>query len=293
MLNNKFLSILFLLLTSASFAMIESDSGVPNPKFETIQSTLSKLQQTFPKQAKVIEYGRTLKGRTLTLMRISGGTKRNAKAIEVSGAIHGNEFLGIEVNLIQYFLSNQKSLPGFTLFLASGGVAYFVPVVNPDGYSDRERENDAGKDLNRDFDVPPMSLKKFTQPETRSLASYLDQDLKENNLKLAFSLDYHCCQGSMIMPWGYKDAHPSQEDLVKFNEIGDIQKKNLGFMVGNPADTVGYNAVGNSADYFYSTYGTFAFAIEGQRGGEESRLMNHVAMLDSIFRKLAEDNFKH
>ena len=271
----------------------ESDSGVKYSPYATVVQNISKAAAQFPQQAKFVEYGKTVKGRPLTLIRIGNPSPTNKPrhAIEISGAIHGNEYLGIEEKMALYFLNHSSQMPGLTLFLASGGMIYFVPVINPDGYESRNRENAKGTDLNRDFDIPD-GTKRFVQPEMKALTQYLDQEMSENQLKLSFSLDYHCCMGALIMPWGYKNFYPKQSQLSQFNQIAELEKSILGYPYGNPMDTVGYNAPGGSIDYFFAKYGTLAFAIEGEFRGEQGVLNKHLKFLDSIFEMMAKENFR-
>ena len=271
---------------------ILGDSGVnPWPQYSSIQKRLIDAAQKYPSLAQYVSYGKTVQGRDLSLLRIespsAASNRAGRPAVEISGTIHGNEYLGIEDDMAVALLEHQKEMPGLQLFLAAGGVIYFIPIVNPDGFTNRGRANSNGTDLNRDFDVLPIQKKAFLEPETASLSNYLEGDLANKGLKLKFSLDYHCCVPALITPWDYTNAYPTQPDLAAFGEISEIQKRTLGFNVGNAADTVGYLAVGTSVDYFYAKYGTLAFTIEGDYGGEASRLQKHLQFLDDVFKRFA------
>jgi predicted deacylase len=269
-----------------------SDSGVPYVAYETMEQQLSALAARHPNRAQLVHYGKSLEGRNLNALRIQdasvvpvGSAERSA--VQISGAIHGNEYLGIEQALAESFLDSTGSFPGLSLFLASGGVIYVIPVINPDGYARRSRGNAKGVDLNRDFDLLPESVAKFTQPETLALKSYLEADLGANHLKLRLTMDYHCCMPALITPWTYKDAQPEQRDLAAFNEIGATQTQLLGYQVGNASDTVGYLAPGSSVDYFYAKYGAYAFTIEGRHRGESKVVERHLKLFDQVFERLA------
>lgn len=268
-----------------------SDSGVDFPKYDDLVAQMQELARRHPDLAEWVSYGKTVGGRSLSMLRIESKaadlTHLGRPAIEISGAIHGNEYLGIEEPLLEAFLDKPETVPSLKLYLAVGGVIYYIPVINPDGFEDRQRANGHDKDLNRDWDVPPTQLHLFTEPESTALAKYLDSDLSAHGLKYVFSLDYHCCLGAMITPWTYINSYPSQNDMVKYNEFAQIQKVALGFDVGNAMDTVGYNAVGGTIDYFFSKYGTTAFAIEGRQGGEYDSLDKHLKFFDGVFNKVA------
>ncbi len=267
-----------------------SDSGVQYAPYAQLVQQLRDLAAKYPTRATVTTYGKSLKGADLTVLRIedqSAPKGAGHPAVEISGAIHGNEYLGIETDLAKYFLDHTDELPGVKTYLATGGVIYFIPVINPDGYSDRQRENDNGTDLNRDFDLPATNEKHFTQPETSQLASFLDQDLSAHQLNFRFAMDYHCCVGGFITPWSYKDAQPEQADLADFNRIEQYEKETVGYPSGNAQQVVGYLADADSIDYFYSKYHTRAFAIEGNYGGESKILGKHVQFFDKVLQEMA------
>lgn len=111
------------------------------------------------------------------------------------------------MNLAEHFLKHGKELKGLTAFLAAGGVVYLVPVANPDGFDAEARFNAASEivrqnnlltqrldhvspddlgNLNRDFAILPRDERRFTNPESARLASYIDNDLR-NGLRLVFS----------------------------------------------------------------------------------------------------------
>jgi predicted deacylase len=270
---------------ASAHAAEPSDSEVDYAPYSQIESSVAQFAARHPGLVEHVQYGKSAGGARLNLVRISD-PKAHAQpgkrfAIEISGAIHGNEYLGMELDLIQRMVEDRSKLPAIDELLARGGAIYGVPVVNPDGYIARERENSEGVDLNRDFDQLPTHDRAFTQPETRELASYIDADLGKNALELVFSLDYHCCGPSLIIPWSYEDRLPEGPDYQVFSAIGGIEKGLLGFKWGNPIATVGYLANNSSLDYFYAKYGTFAFAIEGRRGGEAQAIDLHEKLIEA------------
>ena len=155
-----------------------SDSGIEFPAYADIENHLAELAKKYPSFAQVVHYGKSVGGRSLTLLRIADASlpqgTSTRPAIEISGAIHGNEYLGIEEQLAAYFLEHRSELPGLQSYLAKGGVIYFIPVVNPDGLENRARLNENVIDLNRDFDMLTKGEHRFTQPESTLLARYLE-----------------------------------------------------------------------------------------------------------------------
>jgi succinylglutamate desuccinylase len=267
------------------------DSGVDYPTYAQVEQGMAALAKKYPTQAKTVQYGKSIKGLNLNLIRIEKTDRNasfaNAPAVEISGAIHGNEFLGIEDKLAAYFLDHQSEMPGFSAFLDKGGVLYVVPIVNPDGFVARQRGNNYGADLNRDFDVLPTQDLKLKEVESRSLAQYIDKDIAANHLQLKLTFDYHCCVPALVTPWTYAAKDVSSADQPKFNRIYDIQKANLGYQVGNAIQTVGYLAVGTTVDYFYAKYGAIGLTLEGKYGGEMKAFDKHIKMWDAYFNEVA------
>jgi succinylglutamate desuccinylase len=265
-----------------------SDSGIAYPAYSFLEAHLADLAARHADSAQLIQYGKTPQGRNLNLLRIAlkQTASANHMAIQISGAIHGNEFLGIEDQLGDAFLEHQNQLPGVASFLQQGGIIYLIPVVNPDGFDSRRRLNSRSIDLNRDFNNLAANQNHFTQPESTLLAQYIDQDLNAHQAKLKVSLDYHCCMPAMITPWSYIDSPPKPNDVAAFAFINAIQQHVLNYSYGNAMQTVGYLAEGSTIDYFYAKYGTLALAIEGQDGGEKPRLGAHLRFWDKIMESL-------
>jgi succinylglutamate desuccinylase len=267
-----------------------ADSGVEYPAYSEIEASLATLAAKHPQSAALVHYGKSLEGRNLNVLKIglpaTSSMKNPRPAVEISGAIHGNEYLGIEEPLAEFFLERQDQMPGLTQFLAAGGIIYLIPVINPDGFSARQRANRNMTDLNRDFDILPLKEKRFTQPETSALAQYLDSEITAQHVQLKLSMDYHCCVPAFILPWTYQDLQPSAIDQPAFTLLTNLQKNLLGYTSGNAAQTVGYLAAGSSIDYFYAKYGTLALTIEGREGGELGVFNQHVKFWDAVFKSI-------
>ena len=161
---------------------------------------------------------------------------------------------------------------------------------SPDGYEDHVRLNRHGVDLNRDF--PNLLADKndgFTQPETQAIGQFLESEkAKQNHLEL--SVDYHCCQGSILYPWARQpaDQHPPQ-DFATLQEIArKVMKANLGeqYLEGTPGNVMGYEPANTSMDYLNVKYGTLTFAIEGIQSSENLQIEKHVKMWDAILARV-------
>lgn len=299
--RSLFLSCLLLVLLPHATALaggfdLKSESQVQRPPYSEILKSYDRLQTRFPSRVTLIEYGRTPQDRPLILIRIQADAykysffKRKVnRAILVTGATHGNEYLHIVDRLGEALLSLSPGSSVFEDYLSLGGALYLVPIFNPDGFDNGVRENSAGKDLNRDFDIIPENDQRFSQPETRLFAHTLEQELKQQGLQLGLSLDYHCCmRGTLLYPWGYKNETLPDFDLKQHLLIGSFFKKAFGPSARvHRSSEILYLAPGASDDYHYAKHGAIAFTYEGSRKIEKDKLTQHIDFLSSAILHLS------
>lgn len=272
-----------------SFFRIDSDSGIKGPPYREILNSLKKLEENNRNLVSVIEYGKSLAGRSLVLVKLKNiSSSENSRAVYIGGSIHGDEYLNIEDRLPTWFVEEAKKQGSVSKFLNSGGIIYLVPILNPDGYENRARTNDAGVDLNRDFTVLMAQTEGLKQPETSSLAKFLENDLKVEAKKLELAMDYHCCIGALLYPWSFKGPIISPEDNEKHRIIGEIMQTSLGKDVkyGTTPMILGYSARGTSKDFYYERFGARGFTFEGRRNIEDRYFEDHTKMWEKIISEL-------
>ncbi len=268
-----------------------SDSGIFGPKYSTILEEISNLASTYPDVATQITYGSTVEKRPLTMLKIARKntkTPANAKAVMIGGSMHGDEYLNIEDRLPRWFLEVGLTKPSIQTYLNQGGAIYLVPILNPDGYAARQRENARNQDLNRDF---PIQIKKkagFKQPETRQLVSMIENELTKENRKLIVAMDYHCCTGAILYPWSFKPTNIPDVNQARFDVIGRIFKGifGKGYKFGKTPTVLGYSAVGTSKDFYYETFNALGFTFEGKRDVEDKNFNKHTLMWEQIFEAI-------
>lgn len=310
---------LIVLFTLPLFA---SDSLIYGPPYAEIIKELIALEREFPDSALTINYGTSAGNQPLYLIKIQRRAKFriNAPAVVITGATHGYEYLNIEDRLPRWILENQNSTAEIDHFLNLGGTLYIVPIFNPDGYEgivnetagtsidsaastlagqNRNRWNANQKDLNRDYDLIPLGEKKFTQPETLAFVEFLDTDLRKDQLKLRFALDYHCCGrhenkdvAQLGYPWAFKLAPIPESDLLKHQQMAvGIKNRFLNEnIVSGPWSEMLYEAPGTSTDYFYAKYGALAFTFEGLEVLEPQRFHHHKEMWRFILEKVSKES---
>lgn len=288
-------------------ARLESNADVQDmPAYDTLLDRARNLEEAGA-DVQVIEYGTSVKGRPLTLVKIGKGVA-GGSAILMSEATHGNEYLGVGHELLPWLVEQARS--GKNPFFARGGVALVVPVVNPDGY-EYHRETPEGQraaeggpdggnswgrmnahrvDLNRDFRVKGAGFEGFTQPESKALAEGVDKAL--GGAKLQVAVDYHCCIGAGALLYSY--AFTSSKRLPAADEKrvrlygGFLQQQFPGSELDTSPALAGYDAVGITSDYYYETYGTAAIVYEGMHGGESQRVDAHERGWSGILTDLAK-----
>lgn len=269
----------------------KSDSGIHGPSYQKIVENLVDLEKIYPSFAETLQYGETIEKRPLVVIKIGNRNLQvtNAKAIYIGGSIHGDEYLNIEDRLPEWFLKEAATRPALREYFDRGGFIYIVPILNPDGYEHRQRENLHDADLNRDYRVNAAGVGGFQEPETKALSDYLERDILRSGKSLQLAVDYHCCIGALLYPWSFRAPSIPQEDLRRAQEIGNIARTELGtfLRVGTTPVILGYEARGTSKDYYYETFkGALGFTFEGRRNEENKHFDSHTRMWDQIIARV-------
>lgn len=293
------------LLIAVSFALpafsrtlgVESDSGTKGPAYTELVKYFASLPQKYPEFIQISQYGTTPRGRPLVVLKVSYptrflnprlvNTRTQKAAILITGTTHGDEYLGIEDRLPEWFAKEGVKDPVIAPYFQAGGVIYFIPIFNPDGYDARQRENSRGTDLNRDFSVRQAKFEGFKEVETQAARDMLINQLKSNQQRLLISMDYHCCIGAALYPWSFAKAPELPADhLALFKNYGKIMQNIFGsdFRVGKTPDVLGYSAIGTSKDYYYENFGSMSFTYEGEYGTEKNKFAQHVQMWRSLIQ---------
>lgn len=135
-------------LIIALFSIASFASNFPDDPLE-----LKSLEDSYGDFAQLVTYGKTVQGKPRTLLKIAKKNVTSSKAIYIGGSIHGDEYFNIEDRLPRWFLEQTATSGTILSYLEQGGVIYIAPILNPDGYDSRKRENRNGVDLNRDYTV--------------------------------------------------------------------------------------------------------------------------------------------
>lgn len=268
-----------LILTMIKIAVIALSlpafADIQRAPYHLLYAALEHLAGEQEGWADTINYGQTPGGRSLLAIKLylpdSKQSQRNA--VLITGAIHGNEYLGIEHRLAAWMLVNRKKIKQIRTFIEHGGIIYLVPITNPDGYERNRRTNNYGIDLNRDFHFTNNSANSFRQPESRALADWLDKDLRNSQAKLALSVDYHCCASAILYPWNHHAAKLGESELSAHLKIGQLIQASFdpSYILGASSEVLNYESKGTAKDYYHAKYGALAFTFEGKNPDLESK----------------------
>ncbi len=298
-------------------------SAVPQEPYAELVARLDELPEQSANAARTTRYGTSPGGRPLIMITLgdaSAATTTARPAVVLTQAVHGDEYLGIVDRLPAELLRAPTTYPRITELLARGGLIYFLPVVNPDGYEVVRRENDLGVDLNRDFvvrryegrlaqaergelDYSAEQLSVLSayvksppnpQPESRALGAALRGELTRANARLKLYVDYHCCQdedrSALIHEWGdtttLRDGSLPAADVARYERARALYTARFPRGVfGSGLETIGYMAFGSTDEWIYETFaadGVLAFTYEGQARREDQQLRAHAALLDAL-----------
>ncbi len=173
------------------------DGGIDMCRYESHEQMIRKLQTLaarYPHLAAVGSVGKSVQGRDLIFIKISGNATQGRDLLEPMfkyvGNMHGDETLGRQllIYLAQFLLQNYESNPRVRRLVDTTEI-FLMPTMNPDGFARSKegcgvlnrlfgpsgRRNANNRDLNRDFpkrfnvspNAPFESLLQGRQPETQ------------------------------------------------------------------------------------------------------------------------------
>ncbi len=234
----------------------EAAWGAGYHDYASVKSDLEVLAKTYPNLVKVVNYGKSEDGRDLLAAKLSDNPDRDEKEPQVllTGATHGNEIITTEVifGLLQDLLDGYGKDTRLTK-MVDGLEIWFIPVVNPDGYSKRSRYAN-GIDPNRNYPIPGETARKANAC-IQNLIGFFDSHAFKG------SIDFHSYSELIMFPWGYSDDEVRASALGEFETLTKSMSKVNGYRTGQISHIL-YTAEGSSADYYFDKKGTIALGIE-------------------------------
>jgi predicted deacylase len=223
--------------------------------FDAVQAWLKAKVEAQPQLASLVEYGASAGKRPLRALRVHAENGRAEKpALLLTAATHGDELITTEVlmNLVDELLKNYGQDPRFTRMVDDHDL-YFVPVVNADGFAERDRY-DYGQDPNRSYPYPNDPARAPTA-SIKAIMKFFEEK------KFAGSIDFHA-YGEMVMyPWAYTYDPIAADAEAKLDGLTSRMAETNEYAHG-PIAKVIYVAPGSSCDYYFWKTGSLSVAIE-------------------------------
>jgi len=259
-----------------------------------VTAFVQDLAAQHPDLVRVTSIGRSVQGRDIWAVKITDNPDVDEVEPEVRyvGAIHGDEVVGIEMNLrfmdllVRYYGKSRRVTE-----LVNETELWFIPLWNPDGREAQERYNANGYDLNRVFPNeadsvtsnvlygPPRDLSELDAeaPEVSSFMRFSEQrrfvtggSFHGGAVVIVYgwssSPDPDQTWGSMYTPVPDRDLYVSlANEYVRFN--GPLAHSNdFPEEVDEPAgienSAAWYIVAGCSQDWAYKVTGMLDFDIE-------------------------------
>lgn len=169
--------------------------------YDELTTELRNLSLQYPEICLLESIGKSVLGKDLWIMKISDNVliEETEPEFKYISSMHGNEPVGMElcIYLIQYLLQNYNTDERITR-LVNDTEIWIMPLMNPDGYIARERWNNNGIDLNRNFPdriSDPFNTPDGREPETRAVMNF------SSNHTFILSANFH--GGALVANYPY------------------------------------------------------------------------------------------
>lgn len=251
--------------------------------YDEVVQQLDSMKLLFPHLISTMDtIGTSVEGRILYAVKISDNPEMHESEepeVLYTALHHAREPQGMmTVIYYMWWLLERYGKDPSATYLVNHRQMWFIPVVNPDGYTYNQsmnpnggfmwrknrRDNKDGSfgiDLNRNYGPYDMwnapnggsstasnsdtyrGPSPFSEPETYALSEFA----KSHNIKTCFN--YHTYSNLLIYPWGYSSKE-SDDSLLFRQWTFDMSSVNR-YAIGTDLQTVGYSTRGNSDDFFY------------------------------------------
>lgn len=256
--------------------------------YDEMLSDLKKLETEHPTLASVFSIGKSLLGKEIWGIKISGvqaADEGSAPAIAYMGTHHAREHLSTEMPImLAQNLLKLYDTDAAIRSLIDGNEIYVIPMINPDGamydiegqrykmWRKNRRSNRGGSygvDLNRNYghgwgtggssrdpssDIY-MGTAAFSEPETQAVKEFF---LAHKNISIALS--FHTFSELILYPWGGKYEGVGGEDEALFKKMAsDIAAMNH-YEPMQSSEL--YIASGDTCDWLYGDLKVYCMTFE-------------------------------
>ena len=260
--------------------------------YSEMVAELDEMKTMYPNLITVkTNLGNSVEGRAVWMVKISDNPdveEVQEEGVLYTGLIHAREPISM-MNLIyfmQYILSQYNTDPEIAC-LINNRELYFIPCANPDGYvynqttnpsggglwrKNRKNNGDGtfGVDLNRNFGYqwgfdnngssPTTSSETyrgtgaFSEIETQNYQNFA------NTYSVNNALNHHSYSNKLILPFSYNNSASFNE--THYNNLASLLTLENKYPYGRAFPMLGYNANGNSDDWFHGSNNIYAFTPE-------------------------------
>lgn len=226
-------------------------------KYDEVVSIMQELAAKYPNLVSLNSYGKSVKGNNLYFLKISDNVSVDEQEPEllITAATHGDEIITTEtlMRFIVNMIKNKDTDERIAKMIQDHEL-FFIPVVNPDGFTKRRRYTADGTDPNREYPYPEKPNKTSVQCIEKEIEFF-------NSRNFVASMDLHASGELIMYPWGFtKDSVPAA-DKQMFETLGKKMASANRYSVGQISKII-YVAPASSADYFYWKKGTISYGIE-------------------------------
>lgn len=239
--------------------------AAPAKNYDSVVSTLQKIAQDHPHNAKLFDLGLSDSGQLIKGLKIGDGEVADL----IVGTHHGNEYGSTAVALGAAEAFAQNPLSGHTV--------YVIPVLNISGYNSREREESVASgfvDPNRDYPGPCVRTRTYRSKSTKALADFLE------TANINTSATLHTFFPAVLYPFGFSTrdiATPNDSTFINLSKAATVESR---YDIGNSKELL-YAADGAFEDYAYWKHGIWSLLFElGSTHNPSSRQL----------KKMIEDN---
>ncbi len=284
----KYISLLLVLSLVSCYGLGNDDDGGDSGSIKSYQYNtpdeidifLDEIKLNYPDIISIETVGYSESGRMIKALVISDNpaTIEGEPAVRLTGGIHGNEKMGIEllIRYIEYLTSNYSTDPEITDIVNNRYIC-IIPVLNPDGLAVNSRYNSRGVDLNRNFNDAAdhwtydsrSGSSPFSESESRALRDF---SIPKN---FDVSITYHT--GAVLVNLPFDFAKENVQIPVQYALIQSYAKTytKTGTFLSNPDMYISpymdegtinggnwYVAAGTLQDWSYTQTGCLDLTIE-------------------------------
>lgn len=305
-----------------SFALTEAmdfpSKDAEYHNYAEMTEVINKLAAAYPNIAKKIVIGKSVQGREIIGLRVSGDLAHaeTKPAVFFMGGHHAREHLSVEtpLRITQWLLEEYTKGNPRVVGLVNSRDIHVVPAINPDGLEwdveggryktwrkNRAQNGDGtyGVDLNRNYghgwgtggsskdtssDVY-MGPKPFSEPETQAVKKWV-----EDHENITVLLSFHTFSKLILYPWG-----------ATYDPISDSRARNVHeTMAKKMAEWNGYTpqqssdlyiASGDTTDWSYGEHKIISFTFEldpANNGWGAGGFYPGAKIIDEVVKKNTE-----